>query len=197
MKRISLMLGFLLTLAVGAFLWPALGSQAQAQPGCKSFAAIGQATLPSATPFVGLPVDIWGGPLYVMLGGEFLSGIAILSGNDGVDTWRGAIGQGRGGSYTVGVNCTAPVNPGSVYACADAFTYQVPNSVFPSPPGKTGLMSYIGNTAKIVGGTGRFQGATGNLNVRGPAVVWDDLASPIGVSGRWNPEISGTICGIQ
>jgi hypothetical protein len=196
MKRtITIVFGLVLTLAAGIVLWPTLGSGAQAKQGCKSLEAIGQATLPSSTPFVGLPVDIWGGPLYVMLDAQFVPG--IFSGNDGTDRWHGAIGQGKNGSYTVGINCTAPMTRGSVYTCPDTFTYQVPNAVFPIPRGKNGLVIYIGNTAKIVGGTGMLQGATGNLNVRGPAIAWDDTTSPIGVSGRWNPEISGDICGIQ
>jgi hypothetical protein len=195
MKRISVMLGFIFTLAVGAFLWPTLGSQAQAQSGCKSFEAIGQASLPSSTP-LGVTFDVWGGPLYVMLEGQHLPGLTVFSGNDGLDTWRRHIGQGRGGLYTVGANCIAPASPALGYTCADTFSYEVPNSVFPSPPGQAGLVHYIGNTAKILGGTGRFTGASGNLNVRGPAIAWPD-DNPFGASGRWNPEISGKICGIQ
>ncbi len=81
--------------------------------------------------------------------------------------------------------------------CTDTFTYEVPTSVFPNPPGHGGVMSYYGNTAKIVRGTGKFQSASGNLNVSGPAIVWADPNSPIGVYGRWNPKISGNVCGIQ
>jgi hypothetical protein len=189
-RTMTILFRFTLTLAVGIVLW-LLGSEAQAQPGCKSFEAIGQASLPSSTP-LGLTFDVWGGPLYAMLGGEFLGVSAVFSGNDGEETFRSHVGQGRGGSYTVGVNC----NPGLFYSCTDTFTYEVPNAVFPSPPGQAGLLFYIGNTAKIVAGTGRFEGASGNLNVRGPAIVWPD-SNPFGVSGRWDPEISGDICGIQ
>lgn len=98
------------------------------------------------------------------------------------------MGAGTGGAYTVCVDY-----PG----CENSFTYQVPHAVFPTPPGKGGITPYYGNTAKIVGGKGRFQGASGNLNVNGPAIAWPDSGSPIGFSGRWNPVVSGKICGIQ
>jgi len=192
MKRsITIVLGFIFALAIGTLLWPNLVSPAQAQPGCKSFVAIAHATVPSSTP-LGLTVDVWGGPLYGMLGGEFLFG--VLSGNDGVDLFHGTIGQGRGGSYTVGVNCTAPVTPDTNYTCTDSFTYEVPNAVFTKPPG---FGRYNGNTARIVGGTGRFQFASGNLNVTGPFIAWPDSNSPFGLSGRWNSELSGQVCGVQ
>ena len=183
-RTITLILGFVLTLAVGVLLWPTLGSQAKAQSGCKPFQAIVQASLPTSTQLA--PTDTWGGPLYGTLGGELFLG--VLSGNDGNETWRPHMGAGRAGSYTVCVGYPS---------CADSFTYEVANAVFPGPPGKNGLMSYYGNTAKIVLGTGKFQSASGNLNVSGPAIAWPDSNSPIGFAGKWNPVISGSVCGIQ
>jgi hypothetical protein len=48
---------------------------------------------------------------------------------------------------------------------------------------------------KIASGTGRFAGATGNLLVKGPFLVWDlDKEIP---QGRFNAEISGNICGVD
>ncbi len=186
MKRaITVVLGFMLTLAVGILVWPNLGPPAQAQPGCQSFRAIAQATLPTSTPLAA--TDTWGGLLYGMLGGEFLSG--VLSGNDGDETFRSHMGTGKGGAYTVGVGCA----PGVLYVCTDSFTYEVPNAVFPIPPGKIGFAYYIGNTAKIVGGTGRFVSASGDLNVSGPAIVSLDVF-PV---GRWNVELSGQVCGVE
>jgi hypothetical protein len=93
--------------------------------------------------------------------------------------------MGKGGSYTV---CT------DYPTCADSFTYEVPFAVFPAPPNDLG--AYIGYTISIVKGTGKFAGATGNLNVRGPFIAWPD-DNPIGASGKWHAEISGSICGIQ
>jgi len=190
MKRMAtIIVGFMFVLAVGALLWPNLGSQARADRGCVAFQAIVQATLPTSTPLAA--TDVWGGPLYGSLGGEVLLG--ILSGNDGSTTGHGVVGQGRGGSYTVGTGCV----PGNLYACTDSFTYEVSNAVWPGPPGKIGFGHYIGNTATIVRGTGRFQYASGNLNVTGPFIAWEDSNSPFGVYGRFNAEMSGNICGIQ
>jgi hypothetical protein len=153
-----------------------------------SFEAIAQAALPSSTPLF-KTFDLWGGPVYGMLGSDVIPQGA-LSGNDGVDTWHKTVGIGRGGSYTI---CTDyPI-------CSDTFTYEVPNAVFPAPPGQGGLMRYSGNTAKIVQGTGRFQYATGNLNVSGPAIAWPDSnpGNPIGALGRWNASLPGKVCGID
>ena len=80
------------------------------------------------------------------------------------------------------------------YACADTFTYEVPIAVWTRPPG---FGRYVGSTAKIVAGTGRFGSASGYLIVYGVFGGWPDTSSRIGMSGRWNPEISGQICGVQ
>ena len=185
MKRKSVIaLSFVLTIAVGALLLPALGPQAQAQPGCLAFRGIVQGTLP--TPYRLASTDTWGGDVYAIVGGTFMHG--TLSGNDGITMGHGPIlGQGRGGSYTICLQYPA---------CTDSFTYEVPTAVFPFSPGQLGLVGYKGNTAKIAGGTGRFQGASGNLNVAGPAVVWPDENSSIGLGGRWNADLSGQICGV-
>jgi len=194
MKRaIFLLSAFLLACGVGITFWPRLSTPAQAQPGCKSFEAIVHAVLVSSAPLKN--TDTWGGPLYAMIGGELK--IGILSGNDGSEIFRKVIGIGRGGVYTVGFNCTEPVVKGAFYTCADSFTYEVPTAVFPAPPGRNGAMVYFGNTAKIKSGTGIFANASGNLNVRGPAIAWPDEQSPILWSGRWIPELTGSICGIQ
>ncbi len=208
MKRtIALVMGLIFTLAVAALLWPSTAAKAQsrrarphrigslvrlaktpqqAQPACKSFVAVGHAVLPSSTPLA--DTDTWGGPLYATLAGEFLGTSAVLSGSDGEENWYedGMVGVGKGGSYTV---CT------DYPACSNTFTYEIPFAVFPGPPDS--LMTYTGYSITIVKGTGRFAGASGALNVRGPANAWLDDASPFGASGRWSAEITGTICGIQ
>jgi hypothetical protein len=122
------------------------------------------------------PTDTWGGPVYASLGGEFLLG--YMGGNDGDIAGHGVIGQARGGVYKV---CFGD--------CTDSFTYEVSNAVFPFPPGKVGVGYYKGNTAKIVKGTGRFELASGNLNVTAPFIVWEG-------GGRGSGEISGAICGV-
>ena len=125
-----------------------------------------------------------------MLGTEFV--IGVLSGNDGEKSSSGSIGQGLKGAYIVGFNCTG--EPGGIYTCADTFTYEVPIAVWNKPPG---FGRYVGSTAKIVAGTGRFRSASGYLTVYGTFAGWPDPASRLGLSGRWNPEISGQICGVQ
>jgi hypothetical protein len=187
MKRTVITLSMM---SIAAMLWPAAG-RAQTEAVCKSFQAIAQAVLPSATPFAPpeANTDVWGGPLFGMLGTEFVAG--ILSGNDGEKSANGNIGQGLRGTYTVGFNCTGV--PGGTYTCADTFTYEVPIAVWNRPPG---FGRYVGSTAKIVAGTGRFLSASGYLTVYGVFGGWPDAASRIGSSGRWNPEISGQICGV-
>ena len=80
MKRKSVIaLSFVLTIAVGALLLPALGPQAQAQPGCLAFRGIVQGILP--TPYRLASTDTWGGDVYAIIAGTFMHG--TLSGNDG------------------------------------------------------------------------------------------------------------------
>jgi hypothetical protein len=186
MKRAIKLFGLIVALSIVTLLWPT--TAVQANPGCKSFQAIAQASVPSFTP-LGLVKDVWGGPLYGMLGDEFLVG--VFSGNDGVRESNANIGQKRGGSYTMGFGCQGSAG---IYVCTDTITYEVANAVYTPPPG---FGRYIGNAAKIVSGTGRFQLASGNVNVSGPFIAWPDNSSPFKLSGRWNPEISGFVCGIQ
>jgi hypothetical protein len=178
--------GLVVVLAIGLLLWPT--PTAQAQQGCKSFQAIAQAAIPSSRP-LGLVRDVWGGPLFGVLGDEFLTG--VFSGNDGARESNAKIGQKRDGSYTMGFGCQESAG---VYVCTDTITYEVANAIYTPPPG---FGRYIGNTAKITGGTGQFQFASGNLNVNGPFIAWPDSSSLFKLSGRWNPEISGFVCGVQ
>ena len=194
MKRKSMIaLTLALASAAGAFLLLALGPPAQAQQNGTEIRGIIQATLPSSYPLD--PVnDVWGGPVYATLGGEFLVG--GISGNDRDASQHGA----RGGRYQVYL-CPTSLLPNNIHyppaACPDSFTYEVANSVFGFVPGKVGLGAYKGNSAKIVSGTGRFQGASGNLNLAGPYILFSDPTSPWGISGRWNGEFSGTIYGAR
>jgi hypothetical protein len=177
----------------GAVLWPVHAS-AQAQSGCRAFQAIAQATLPGSTP-LGLTLDIWGGPVYVMLGDEFLFG--VMTGHDGMRESNANVGQKRDGFYTVGFRCQVQLD--GKYVCQDTFTYHVANTVYTqlAPAVAPGFGQYHGNSAKIVSGTGRFRLASGNLNVNGPFIAWPDATSPLKASGRWNPELTGFICGVE
>jgi hypothetical protein len=173
--------------SVGAFLLTALSPQAHAQQACTEFRGIVQAELPTSYPILG--TDVWGGPIYTSLGGDIL--IGGISGNDGDPSQHG----GRGGRYRVDL-CPPPAPGLPIFplSCGDSFTYEVANSVFGFAPGKAGLGDYKCNTAKIVSGTGRFLGASGNLNVVGPFILWPDSTSPFTVRGRWNGEVNGNIC---
>ena len=180
MKRRVTILTFVVALVVSALLWPSRRSQAQAAAACKDFDAIAQASLPYDLAH-GAP---WGGPLSGWIGGAPLFG--RFFGNDGDTIFRQHMGIGKGGAYTF---CAGNA------LCTDSFTWQVPNAVFIGGPGAIG--AYVGNTAKILSGTGAFEGASGNLNVNGPASTWPSAESPIGVIGAWNVQLSGKICGIH
>ncbi len=172
---------FVSVVVTAVFLVLALGQGARAQQGCLEIRGIAQAILPSPEPIAPDGVNIWGGPAYFSLGGETL--IGVFSGNDGGESQHG----GRGGHYIV---CfPAPNKP----QCGDSFTWEVHNSVFGFAPGKAGLGYSKGNSAKIISGTGRFEGASGNLNIAGPYILWpaDNL---FGVEGRFNGELGGKIC---
>jgi hypothetical protein len=192
MKRITiLLLGFVLTSAAETRPAPrhragnVLHDGAPSQTDCKSFVGILQATLPTSTPVA--QTDVWGGPLFALLGGEYLGAKTVMSGNDGEQAWYDSnmIGVGKGGSYTV---CT------DYPTCSHTFTFEVPVAIFPNPPDSPA--TYTGYSIKIVKGTGRFANATGALKVHGPAVGWPD-DNPIGLAGRWNAEVLGTVCGVQ
>ena len=169
-------------LIAGIVLLPA--PTVQAQPNCLDFTAIAQAVLPSSTP-INPATDTWGGPLVGMLGGQLFQG--VLSGNDGSETWRKHMGSGQDGLYTI---CAG--NP----LWTNCFSYAVPHAVFPGPPGQKGIEFYMGNTAKIAGGTGQFLGVTGNISVSGPALAWTPDNGTTWY-GFWNPEIKGKVCGLH
>lgn len=190
MKRNVFAVTSVLVLAAAAILLISFAPPAHAQQSCTAFRGIAQATLPTSYPI--LPSDIWGGPIYASLGGEILLG--GLAGNDGDPSRHG----GKAGAYRVDL-CPAPPPGAPVFplTCTDSFTYEVTNAVFGFAPGKAGLGNYIGNSAKIISGTGRFLDASGNLNISGPYILWPDSSSPFTVSGRWNGEFSGTICGVH
>lgn len=175
-SKTVLALIFVFAVGAAAFLLPAVGSRAQAQQACTPFRAVGQAALPTPHPL--LPTDTWGGDVYASLGGEFLSG--IFSGNDGDQSWQGAGGTGKNGLYKFVFD-------------SDSFTMEV-HAAFGFPPGKVGLGDYRGQ-GEIVQGTGRFENASGNLQWAGPFIIW----SPDGEDfyGRFDPEITGNICGVE
>lgn len=180
---------FVLALACAAVPLPVPGAQAQAQQGCKAFHGVIQGNLPTVNQFAS--TDTWGGPVFASLAGEFLSG--GMSGNDGTQYGQGAVSILKGGAYKVCFGTGAVW--GGPNDCLDSFTYEVPQAVVIWP-----AANWLGNykaTANIVKGTHRFASASGHLDVAGPFILWTDTNSPFGVSGRWNGEFSGSICGVQ
>ena len=182
-------LTFVFVLAFAAVLLPVPGSQAQSRPGCKGLHGIVQGTLPSANPFA--TTDTWGGPVFASLAGEYLSG--GLSGNDGTQYGQGPVSILKGGVYKVCFG-SGPVW-GGPSDCLDSFTYEVPQAVVIWPA--TNWLGSYKATVNITSGTHRFASASGHLEVAGPFILWTDANSPFGVSGRWNGELNGSICGVQ
>lgn len=180
---------FVFVLALAVIFLPVAGSQAQAQQSCKAFHAFVQASLPTANQFA--PADTWGGPIFVNLDGDFLQG--GLSGSDGTEYPHGPVSIFKGGEYKLCLTFGAAW--GGATNCADSFTYTVPKAVVIWPAGKS-LGSYKA-TAKIVKGTNRFASASGQLEIEGPFTLWTDPNSVFGVSGRWNGEFKGQVCGVQ
>jgi len=183
---------FVLAFAFAAIFLPVAGSQVQAQQNwqsCKAFHALVQGNLPTTNQFA--PTDTWGGPIFVNLDGEFRQG--GLSGNDGTEYPHGPVSIFKGGEYKLCLTSAAAwCGPND---CTDSFTYKVPKAVVIWPAGKF-LGSYKA-TANVVKGTSRFASASGPLEIAGPFSLWTDANSPFGVSGRWNGEFNGRICGVQ
>ena len=179
---------FVFALAFAAILLPLAGSEVQAQERCKDFHAFVQGTLPTPNQFA--PTDTWGGPIFGNLDTEFLHG--GLSGNDGTEYPHGAVSIFKGGEYKACL--TSGAAWGGSSDCLNSFTYKA-QAVVIWPAGK--LLGSYKATANVVKGTGRFASASGQLEIAGPFILWTDPNSVFGVSGRWNGEFSGRICGVQ
>jgi len=164
------------------------GMSVQAQEKCKAFHSVAQGVLPSPNPFT--ETDTWGGTIFGNLGTEFLQG--GLSGNDGTEYPHGPISIFKGGLYKLCLTPNATWNGPS--ECQDSFTYKA-QAVVIWPAGES--LGFYKATAKIVKGTGRFASASGQLEIEGPFIVWVDPGSAFGVSGRWNAQIDGKICGAK
>lgn len=177
-RRSILGLSIVLAMATSTLFLPAFGPPAHAQPGCASLRALGFGILPTNHP-IDVENDTWGGDVLGMLGGEFVSG--YFSGNDGNAIGHGISNTATNGHYEFVVG-------------SDSFTIEVAHAVFNFPTGKAGFGEYKGH-ATIVAGTGKFQHASGSVDWEGPFFVW----SPDGEHyyGRFNPTITGIICGIS
>ncbi len=179
---------FVFVLAFAALFLPVTGSTVHANDRCKTFHAFVQGVLPTANPFA--DTDVWGGPIVVNLNGEFLQG--GLSGNDGTEYPHGPLSIFKDGMYKACLTSAAAW--GGPSDCLDSFTYKA-QAVVIWPAGK--FPGSYKATADIVQGTHRFASASGQLEIAGPFIVWEDPNSVFGVSGRWNGEFNGRICGVQ
>ncbi len=160
----------------------------------------------------------WGGYTTFIFGGQnYLAG--FFSGADGNVNWRGPgmkdgaglIGQGKGGTYTFGFNFTHTFNieqvdidgqgtmiPVAIAVYKDTFTTSVANAIYPLWPGMKGpAYGFYQASHKLVPekGTGIFKNATGTLLITGTYIVGVDQYGNF--SSRWNPDITGKICGLQ
>jgi len=179
---------FVFSLAFAAILLPVAGSTVQAQDRCKAFHGFVQGALPTPNRFAAS--DTWGGPIFGNLDTEFLQG--GISGSDGTEYPHGPISIFKNGEYKV---CLTPaITWGGPSDCLDSFTYRAQALVI-WPAGES-LGTYKA-TAKIVKGTHRFASASGHLEIAGPFIVWADPNSVFEVSGRWNAEVNGKVCGVR
>ena len=181
-------LTFVFALALAAIFLPVAGSTVQANDRCQAFHMFVQGTLPTPNQFA--PTDTWGGPIFGNLGTGFLQG--GISGNDGTEYPHGSYSIFKDGFYKA---CLTPASTwGGPNDCLDSVTYKA--QAFVIWPAGDSLGSYKA-TAKIVKGTGRFASASGHLEIEGPFIVWPDTNSPFGVSGRWDAQFNGRLCGVQ
>jgi hypothetical protein len=174
------------TSAIALLIWYGTGTT-QAQSSCASFDGLGQMLIPTTKPLA--LGHRWGGDIYLKIGDEYLRG--LISGEDGTVVRGPNTGHGKHGVYIIGFDCVAG-NP--TWTCADTIRIAVPNSIF--GPGAPIFGQYQGNAAYIDGGTGRFEFVTGNTTFNGPYIVWATGATPP-FNGRFNPEMSGQICGVE
>ncbi len=189
MKRKSAIpLTFTFTLAIAVVLVVVPGLRGQSPQNCKTIQGFVQGLLPTANQFA--TTDTWGGPVVLNFGSEFMQG--GLSGNDGTEYPHGSVSIFKGGQYKLCLTSAAAW--GGPNDCVDSFTYKA-QAVVIWPAGES-FGSYRA-TANILKGTHRFTSATGSLEIAGPFLVWTDPNSAFGVSGRWNGEFNGRICGVQ
>ena len=145
---------------------------------CQAFRAIIRGTYP--TPVQLREGDVWGGEIWASLGGQELL-FGQFAGNDGTESGHGMMVSVRGGSYKYD------------FGANGSFTTEV-HAVGTFPPGKIMFGYYMG-AAKIAQGTGRFQSASGNIQVAGPFIGW--TFDGVNFEARWNAEISGTVCNVS
>lgn len=190
----------LLSVVALAFLLP--HAPAVGQDNCQSFRAIAQAQYPTPYKKLNPALNVWGGNVFASLGApgaqsaqEALVGVFSGADADNYNTdarLRQFGGMGLRGSYTFMFG--DPTADWHTYI--DKFTVALGRAVWNSAPGAAWPDGQLAGdyqaSGQIVGGAGRFEGATGNMIIHGS---FFDAVIPAGDEvARWNPEINGVIC---
>ncbi|HYK88029.1 MAG TPA: hypothetical protein VE398_04635 [Acidobacteriota bacterium] len=197
-SKYALLFVFLLAAALLMLNAPA----AIAQNNCQAFRAIAVGQAPSPYQDLNQPLlDIWGGEVYASLGSHGAKNITdgipnsipligVFSGADAddyaTDSRERKFGSGMGlhGAYTFAFG--EPNNDWRTYT--DKFTLTLGRAIWNITPGL-----WVGDyqaSGHISGGSGMFKTATGNFTIHGPFFFFGD-------TGRWIPEVEGTICGVK
>jgi hypothetical protein len=121
----------------------------------------------------------WGGPVVAAIGEEVLEEMVSTI----IIPWRsshGVTGMDRGTQYLYD------------FGAGNTFTLELQSTgTFPNPPGK-GVFGYYRDVSMIVGGTGRFSNASGNVAQIGPYLVWRTAAREL--KSLYTAELHGKIC---
>jgi len=160
------------------------GHAARGQNNCQELLAL----MPWRLSFTATTPSIftWNGPTFVSLGRQelLITDYVLPPGPPPDQSHHGIVGMDRGltGKWDFGSKGTVTFEQKSV-------------AVYPAHPG-TVIYGNYRTTYRITGGTGRFAGATGSFSEAGPYFVWFESPSDLLPQGRYNAELSGTICGV-
>ena len=169
---------------------------AVAQNNCQPFKALMQARI-VMDPETSLPPDLaahssefgWGGEVYSTVGndGTFLGGWFYGKDDAASQSIYGRRnGRGNNGLYMFEFG----THGGGGWAITDSFDIQLGEAVWTIEPGGAYAGSYKAS-GKMINGTGRFLGATGNFTLHGEFGAWggDTL-----IASAWNPVLEGKFC---
>ena len=156
--------------AVALLAAPAL--EAQAQTGCVELRGISQLTYDPK-------VASYAGPVWLAIGDELLIGKNLPNDEPPATVCDDMSCQDSGGKWRLD------------FGKGDTLAIQAQIATYSLPGGGVGM--YYG-TERIVGGTGRFQHATGKLFEKGPFAAWIDAKGEL--QAQYSGETGGSICGV-